>query len=568
MARSTVAVRFTGDVASLKRSIDQVEGRLSGMGGKLKTLGKFAAVGAGATVVAIGAIGKSALESLGRIERIGAQTDAVIRSTGGAAGVTRKQIDDLAGSLEAMSSVEAEAITEGQNLLLTFTKVQNKAGAGNDVFDQATKAMLDMSVAMGKDMPSTAQLVGKALNDPIAGLTALSRAGVQFTDDQKNMIRGMVESGDVMGAQKIILGELNTQFGGSAEALGNTLTGRIERLKHQFGTLTESIAAKLLPVAEKLIVWASENMPGAMARAEAIFGRVGAVVAQVAAVVQQHWPQIQATIISAVTGVRSAVTPIVGALQALWDNFGNNILSFVQRVWPAIQQVIEGALAVIQGVITTVTALIRGDWARVWEGIKQIVWGVWNAIQGVIRTALEGVRLIVGAALEVIGSAIKSAWNGIVDWFSGLPGRFAEWGHKMWDGVKDAAKSAADWVLEQIDRILGPLKGAIDRFNQLKSGVTVGGDINKWGKVGADLKARAGTPRALGGPVTAGRPYLVGERGPELLVPHGSGTVIPAGDTAAMLSRGGITIGTVVLGQGASVRDLADELTWQWRVAG
>lgn len=36
-----------------------------------------------------------------------------------------------------------------------------------------------------------------------------------------------------------------------------------------------------------------------------------------------------------------------------------------------------------------------------------------------------------------------------------------------------------------------------------------------------------GGPRALGGPVKSGTPYLVGERGPELFMPAGSGTIVP-----------------------------------------
>jgi hypothetical protein len=50
-----------------------------------------------------------------------------------------------------------------------------------------------------------------------------------------------------------------------------------------------------------------------------------------------------------------------------------------------------------------------------------------------------------------------------------------------------------------------------------------------------DIIARGGAgygglfpaPRAMGGPVTAGTPYIVGERGPEIVVPGQSGTVIP-----------------------------------------
>lgn len=284
MARD-IRVAILGDSRDFSRAVRNVQQDAGKLNRSFAGIARVAAVGFGAAAVGVAAIGGAAVKSLMRIEKIGAQTDAVLKSTAGAAGVTRKHIDDLAGSIEAMSGVEAEAVTEGQNLLLTFTKIQNRAGKGNDVFDQATKAMVDMSVAMGTDIKSSSILVGKALNDPIKGVTALTRAGVQFTEKQKATIKRMVEMNDIAGAQKIILGELNTQFGGSAKALGNTLSGRIERIKHQFGTLTESLVARLMPGFERLVAWAANNAPAAMVIAERAFERVSEVVSEVGAAV-------------------------------------------------------------------------------------------------------------------------------------------------------------------------------------------------------------------------------------------------------------------------------------------
>ena len=71
------------------------------------------------------------------------------------------------------------------------------------------KAVLNFSVALGTDAESAAIQMGKALNDPILGISALGRAGVQFTESQKEMIATLVESGDVVGAQSIILAEFD-----------------------------------------------------------------------------------------------------------------------------------------------------------------------------------------------------------------------------------------------------------------------------------------------------------------------------------------------------------------------
>lgn len=252
MATEKLQVILELTTGQYKREAQSAADATRRFGQSVSNVGRNLTVG---LALPLAAVGVRAVQSLARIERIGAQTDAVIKSTGGAANVTRQQIDDMAESMERLTSVEAESITEGQNFLLTFTRIRNEVGDGNDIFDQATEAMVDLSVAMGKDMVSSATLVGKALNDPIAGLTALGRAGVQFTEDQKEMIRGFVETGDFLAAQKVILGELNTQFGGSAAALGETLTGRIDKVKHSFGTLAETLAETLLPVIESVVGW-------------------------------------------------------------------------------------------------------------------------------------------------------------------------------------------------------------------------------------------------------------------------------------------------------------------------
>jgi len=166
-------------------------------------------------------------------EKVETQLNAVLKSTQHAAGLTAKEIKNMAASLQGVTTFGDEAIIAGQNMLLTFTKI------GKDVFPGATEAMLDMAEAMGTDLKTTAMQVGKALNDPIKGVTSLSRAGVQFTEDQKGMINQMVKTGDVAGAQKMILKELETQFGGSAKAARDTFGGALKSLKNTQGDLME-----------------------------------------------------------------------------------------------------------------------------------------------------------------------------------------------------------------------------------------------------------------------------------------------------------------------------------------
>ena len=229
------------DTSGLSRGLSQ------GTSG-LRKFGKMAAiVGGAAALGGLVATLKIGVDEFMGAQKVLAQTGAVLKSTGGAANVTSKQITTMSESLMKLSGVDDEAIQSGQNLLLTFTKIRNETGKGNNIFDQATLAMTNLSVAMGKDLSSSAILVGKALNDPVKGVGALSRAGVQFTASQKDTIKALVDSGNVMGAQKMILKELETQFGGSAKAAGQTLPGQLNILKETFRNTAAELVTVFIP---------------------------------------------------------------------------------------------------------------------------------------------------------------------------------------------------------------------------------------------------------------------------------------------------------------------------------
>ena len=240
MASKTIG-KVSKEVGRLGRAGAIASRGVTTLAGNLAKLGAVAAVGIGAAVT-------QGIQSLSRIEDINAQTEAAIASTGGAANVSASQIAALAEGIENLTTTEAESVQEAANLLLTFTKVRNEVGEGNDIFNQATEAVVDLSVALGQDATSSAMQLGKALNDPVRGMATLRRSGIQFTADQEKLVKALVESGDVMGAQKVILAELNTQFGGRAASQADTYGGKIRALGHAWGTLQETLAEALIPV--------------------------------------------------------------------------------------------------------------------------------------------------------------------------------------------------------------------------------------------------------------------------------------------------------------------------------
>jgi hypothetical protein len=210
-----------------------------GAGGAVVGLGSLIAVGAGI---------KTAFSEATEAAKVGAQTNAVLKSTGSVAGVSAAHVGALAQSISNYAGIDDEAIQSGENLLLTFTNIRNGVGKNNKIFDQATSIVTDMSVALGQDMKSSAIQVGKALNDPVKGITALQRVGVSFTADQKKQITALAESGHRMEAQKLILRELNKEFAGSAKAQAQPL----DKVKVALGNVAEAAGGLLLPVMNKL----------------------------------------------------------------------------------------------------------------------------------------------------------------------------------------------------------------------------------------------------------------------------------------------------------------------------
>lgn len=204
----------------IQADLDQVERSTGDTGFAFSNLQNIlATMGIGIGIAEVVSGLRSAMEAAREAREAEAQLDAALTSTGGAAGITKDELLKLSTALENHSNFTDEAVQKAQSLLLTFTNI------GSNVFPQATQAVADMAQRLGGDMSGAALQVGKALQDPIAGLTALSRVGVSFTDAQRAQIEEMVRTNDIAGAQTIILAELNKEFGGSAQAARDAAGG-------------------------------------------------------------------------------------------------------------------------------------------------------------------------------------------------------------------------------------------------------------------------------------------------------------------------------------------------------
>ena len=214
----------TPSLSRFENASNKAKNGISGMRSELAGL-----VTIGTAVLALNKFISATVE----LENVQAQLAAGLKSTGGASGQTIESLNAHAAALQNLTTFSDEAIGAAQGIFLTFTKI------AGDVFPAATAAATDLATRMGGDLNGAALQLGKALNDPIRGVSMLGRAGVQFSNEQRGMIANFVETNQLAKAQAVILGELQTQFGGSAEAARNTLGGALSGLRNAFDNLFE-----------------------------------------------------------------------------------------------------------------------------------------------------------------------------------------------------------------------------------------------------------------------------------------------------------------------------------------
>lgn len=206
----------------MTRALDQITFKRVALG--------LAAAGAVAAVVL-----KKSIELAKEQEAVEKRLESVLKSTGNAAGFNVDQLKDMASAMQEVTTVGDEMILKNMAILATFKQIRGEG------FERATQAALDMSEVMQTDLQSSIVMIGKALNDPIANLSAMSRAGVQFTKTQKDMVKELWNAGRAAEAQNIILKELESQFGGAAKAARNTFGGAVQAAENALGDLQEQI---------------------------------------------------------------------------------------------------------------------------------------------------------------------------------------------------------------------------------------------------------------------------------------------------------------------------------------
>jgi hypothetical protein len=571
MADETITLKIvaqdlaSGNISKFVAGLDTMAKKGGLMGSVLQGVGQsfgqmlnpIALVSKGIDV--LGNVVADSIKAFGESQVIQAQTVAVLKSTGDAAGVTADQIGNLANAVSSYSGQDDEAIQKGENLLLTFTNIKDAAGAGNDVFTQTTRVMADMAQAMGGDAAGQAILLGKALNDPLKGLTALTRVGVTFTAQQKAEIAAFTRMGDVAGAQKVILAELNKEFGGSAKAFGDTLPGAVSKFNVAFGNLEENIGGALAGPLADLATWFTKMMGVVPPVSDAVqaqldtWKQMAGQAPATAAGAQQVGDAIAQSGDKSVIGLLAIEEHLTG-LAGLWDQradaklwadqmqdlgdklgvTGQALDNYVQagidagqtqdEIRASLQKLIDtqDQMPASAGAAGAAVKLMSSDFADAQRHVgNEFAAGLNKAVKAAatfptsIKNVIESGKGEVRAAMADIAWALKHPFadDQYVKWLKGQI-RKAE-REKL-----TAQKQGDTKLVAEIDATVKAEQALIDSI----TGRTVRVNVDIYNQTRHPL---LGGGRAAGGPVMAGVPYLVGEQHAEVFVPSQNGTILP-----------------------------------------
>lgn len=426
-----------------------------------QTAGKLKAVGQAATTgLAVGAVVKFGTASVKAAQESAVNTarlEQVYRSMGDTTGTAAKAAEDYAASLSKKIGVDDDSIMIAQAQLATFGKVSDATARQAGIFDRATAAGADLAAAGFGSLETNAVQLGKALQDPSKGITALAKSGVTFTDSQKKQIAAMQKSGDLLGAQKVVLGavegqvkgtaaatatstdKMNVAWGETQESIGNALLPVLEQLTPILQTVAEFIqrnTAWILPLAAVIgvlaIAWNvasiaatlfGTSMLAALWPVLLVIAAIAALIA-IGVLIVKNWDTIKAAALAVWAFMVGAWNAILGAIKAAWNWIKTNwptllaILTgpigiavlLITRNWDTIKGALVGVFNWIKGVWGTLVSFLTKPFTAAWSTISDIVGRISGAISGALDFARRTASTIANALKGPINAVIR-AWN-------------------------------------------------------------------------------------------------------------------------------------------------------------
>jgi len=467
----------------------------------LASAGRKVALGIGAVGAAAVVVGKDLIAAGEAAATSNARIDQIAESMGlfgDESKIATQRIKDLANQIARKTGIDQNQIKQAQATLLTFSEIAETAGDVGSSFDRATQAAVDLAAAGFGTAETNAVQLGKALNDPIAGLSALSRSGVTFTEEQKNLIASLVESGNTLEAQNIILAAIEIQVGGTAEATANSS----DKMGVAFSQLQEKLGEQLLPVFENVTNWVINTLVPALENA----------YNTIVPAFTQAWQDLSDTLGPIIEQIRDVLQPIFDKIvQFLKDN------TEVVKVFFAV---LAGAavIAMIAALAAGIASLLN-PFALVAVAIAGLAAGFKYAWEN-----SETFREVVTTVLDVLSTAFSVWWDTLSWIFENVIGG--------WDNIAAALTLVKDAFVLQFEIISGVVMGVYDAVmavvGAVQSAIGFFGDMKDAaanipgaGAVGGILSGIKGAIPFLadGGIVTGPTTAVIGEAGPEAVIP-------------------------------------------------
>jgi len=461
MKLGDLVVGIGANTKELDKGLGKAMRKMRNFGKNTKQLGKNLTMGVTAPIAALGVTAVKAFQVQAKAI---AQVEAGLKSTGGQVGYTSKQLQQMASDLQSKTLFGDEQILQDATAqLLTFTNISGEQ------FARTQQAALDLATRLDGDLKGASIQLGKALNDPVANLSALSRSGIQFSDEQKEVIKSMAETGRLAEAQTLILDELNNQYGGSAEAAAKA-DGGFTQLANSFGDLQEQFGAILVDVLQPVIEWAK----GMMSQFQSLSKETKQYIVVGAGIAAMLGPLL--VLLPSIGGAFSMMLGPVGLVIGAIALLATGIYMFADEVSKPIADVANYFIS-LYNESKAVRMIIGGI-----KGTVKVVFGFFELAVNNIIESFKDLGSILKAALEGRFSDIPGL---ITDAFARAGERTAEFGRKAAEDWKTSVQDEID--KEPIEFVspesiangietIGGLKDAID--NMFSGGGGGSGGVN------------------------------------------------------------------------------------------
>lgn len=422
------------------KGIKQAEKQLGSLGNSLKRVGGL--IAASFSVAAIANFAKESVLAAENVATANARIEQIAKSMGIFGEETDKVSQRLIKYAEANElslATDAEVIKATQAKLLVFKGLAATADEAGGAFDRTTKAAINMAAAGFGEAENNAAKLGRALEDPIRGMTTLARSGVVFTASEKEKIKALVESGNLFQAQETLLVALETRYNGVAAA---TATAS-ERMKLALDNVKETVGAALLPAFEGLanaIIPLTASLGPSLAK---IFASLTPVIDKIVvllpSLVEALVPVIDVfaqvavliadlaiTLMPVLVSVLEAIMPAVQAILPLFAEF---LKDLIQPLVPAIQTLITAFTPLLEAVLPVIVelmnALLPVVVALLEDGITALIPAITDLIaafvpllSATLPILVDLLKNIVIPAIRIVGSVVAQVFGGAVEFIT------------------------------------------------------------------------------------------------------------------------------------------------------